>query len=66
MASLDSAVLTQILAQLESLQLSQQVLQAKVISFLSFCTHSNLSQYRLFLARLLDQSGVASHTTRGQ
>jgi len=31
MSSLDSAVLTQILTQLESLQLSQQVLQAKVI-----------------------------------
>jgi hypothetical protein len=36
MASLDGAVLTQILAQLESLQLSQQVLQAKVISFFRF------------------------------
>jgi hypothetical protein len=32
----DSAVLTQILTQLESLQLSQQVLQAKVISLTVF------------------------------
>ena len=31
MSSLDSAVLTQILSQLESLQLSQQLLQAKVV-----------------------------------
>jgi hypothetical protein len=36
MSSLDSAVLTQILNQLTSLQLSQQVLQSKVVFFVHF------------------------------
>ena len=36
MSTVDSAVLTQILTQLESLQLSQQLLQAKVVSSHSF------------------------------
>jgi hypothetical protein len=40
MSSLDNAVLTQILNQLASLQLSQQVLQAKVVwSFLPFVSN---------------------------
>ena len=42
MSSLDSAVLTQILNQLASLQLSQQVLQAKVVcSFPMFISNND-------------------------
>ena len=58
MSSVDSAVLTQILTQLESLQLSQQVLQAKVGRLDCFNFRANSAT----IARFSDQPGIASYT----
>ena len=60
MSSVDSAVLTQILTQLESLQLSQQVLQTKVGSIVSY--YLNFRTNSVTIARLSDQPSIASHT----